>query len=1015
MLITKLELEEIKSHENSVFEFQPGITAITGANGAGKTTIIEAIAWALFDFLEYNRDDFARRGAKKGAVRVTFQSDLDQKFYTVIRETTGKHAVFDKESNAIIHQQNAAVMNFLRRHWQVEPGTSLKELYRAAVGVPQGTFTAVFLDNANTRKAVFDRLLKVEEYREGAKKLGETVNLIKEKQSAVRLRLAVAESQLKQFDETEAENRQIQAEIGELEKVLANLRGEIEMRSSAVNEFEAARTKLETARSVLRENQTAAQNARVHQQAVQIERDAAQAAARRTSELAADYQIFVQAEQTRAKLERERDKRDCLRAEDAKIERNLINAKAELQSLEKDLRRAAEAAQNAEKLSPLADEQEKLEIEYKTLLETRAEIRAAANRAEELEPKIAAKRAEWRKISDEIKDAMRGETALETIEQLEIKLKTVSENLAAAEKALTTLDLLRPQQQAEETELEKSAQNLRRVEKEIAALEKFSFQARQVGELSEKEIVLNQKIADLRAMIEWNAKFQTQAKKGVCPILPDKCLNLREGEQLAAYLTDQFLNNRDALESLETERSQIVVALKSAREAEKNVIKLPTLNEQAATLRLQIAERAANLEKIKSEIAALAEFSAKTREDLRREKNEIEEELKSLEAAARKFAAVEGLRRQIENLKAEGVKLGEEQKVSREQAAKIGETEAKIVDNQNRLKELDDPKGRIKNYLQEAARETELQTRIGEIVEQIKKLESEKLRLDEQLTKFAALDEKLADVRATLEQKQASRDEYLQNEATARRLPELETKLSELNSQVQRLKAAVEAAERDFAEAEKKYNADKHATEKSSLEAARTAEAGNSATLSAKKLRENQLKEILARLTEVREKMQSDLLEQENLRRTFETTDYIRETLKKAAPHVGEILRYEIAREATVMFREITNEVGRSLKWTDDYEILLDENGYQRPFANLSGGEQMAAALSIRLSLLTQLSDIKIAFFDEPTTNLDRERRERLAQQIGQIRNFKQLFVISHDDTFESNADHQIVVGNLAE
>ena len=186
--------------------------------------------------------------------------------------------------------------------------------------------------------------------------------------------------------------------------------------------------------------------------------------------------------------------------------------------------------------------------------------------------------------------------------------------------------------------------------------------------------------------------------------------------------------------------------------------------------------------------------------------------------------------------------------------------------------------------------------------------------------------------------------------------------------------------------------------------------------MSAKIARENQLKETLARLKEVRETMHEDLQEQERLRKVFETTDYIRETLKKAAPHVGEILRYEIAREATNMFREVSGEIGRSLKWTEDYEILLDENGYQRPFANLSGGEQMAAALSIRLALLTQLSDVRVAFFDEPTTNLDRERRERLAQQIGQIRNFNQLFVISHDDTFESNVDHQIYVGgNVSE
>jgi DNA repair exonuclease SbcCD ATPase subunit len=70
----------------------------------------------------------------------------------------------------------------------------------------------------------------------------------------------------------------------------------------------------------------------------------------------------------------------------------------------------------------------------------------------------------------------------------------------------------------------------------------------------------------------------------------------------------------------------------------------------------------------------------------------------------------------------------------------------------------------------------------------------------------------------------------------------------------------------------------------------------------------------------------------------------------------------------------------------------------------------MAAALSVRLALLKQLSDIRLAFFDEPTVNMDAERRERLAQQLGQVRHFDQLFVISHDDTFAENVDHTINV-----
>ena len=107
-----------------------------------------------------------------------------------------------------------------------------------------------------------------------------------------------------------------------------------------------------------------------------------------------------------------------------------------------------------------------------------------------------------------------------------------------------------------------------------------------------------------------------------------------------------------------------------------------------------------------------------------------------------------------------------------------------------------------------------------------------------------------------------------------------------------------------------------------------------------------------------------------------------------------------------MMFREITGGAERTLKWGDDYAISLEEDGFDRPFQSLSGGEQMAAALAVRLALLKQLSDIRIAFFDEPTTNMDEERRENFALEVGRIKNFDQLFVISHDETFDNYVDN---------
>ena len=68
----------------------------------------------------------------------------------------------------------------------------------------------------------------------------------------------------------------------------------------------------------------------------------------------------------------------------------------------------------------------------------------------------------------------------------------------------------------------------------------------------------------------------------------------------------------------------------------------------------------------------------------------------------------------------------------------------------------------------------------------------------------------------------------------------------------------------------------------------------------------------------------------------------------------------------------------------------------------------MMVALSIRLAILQILTQVDFAFFDEPTTNLDIEKRKNLAECIQNIRGFEQIFVISHDDTFQHGSDYVI-------
>ncbi|MCA1849653.1 MAG: hypothetical protein LC672_01030, partial [Acidobacteria bacterium] len=285
-------------------------------------------------------------------------------------------------------------------------------------------------------------------------------------------------------------------------------------------------------------------------------------------------------------------------------------------------------------------------------------------------------------------------------------------------------------------------------------------------------------------------------------------------------------------------------------------------------------------------------------------------------------------------------------------------------------------------------------------------LEAQARDLASKLEQYARLDERWGEAQAERDRTTEAHREYLASEALAASLPARQSELEKAEEAASRAAREAELARQEYEAAAQAYSRDRHDAERAQLAAAREQAAATTAKLEEARKTEAYLASEIVRLAEVREQWRGQVAEIERLKELDEATEFIRDTLKQAGPLITESYLFNISIEANQLFREITGEAGRALRWSRDYEIMLEEEGHERSFQNLSGGEQMAASLSVRLALLKQLSDIRLAFFDEPTVNMDAERRERLAQQIGQVQHFDQLFVISHDDTFEENVDH---------
>ncbi|HEY0428406.1 MAG TPA: SMC family ATPase [Pyrinomonadaceae bacterium] len=883
MHITRIELEDIKSHAHFENEFQRGTTAITGANGAGKTTIIEAIAWTLFDLLDYKKDDFVRRGAKKGVARVSFLSGLDEREYLIYRDTLNGYYVYDPQLKTRLAEKKEEVARFLWQHLGVEAGTDLESLFRRAIGVPQGTFTAIFLETPTERKKAFDKLLKVEEYRQGAEKLLETVRFIEQKINGVREKIARAEGELARFEQIEEEHKTHEARAEELSKNLENLEKEAGEKSETVEKFDEIEVRVNELKSVFDKLQTEKTNGEFVLKQKENELNQSKTASEKIKFVGADYQKHIEALGKLKEFERERGEREKLNAELHKIETAQINVTAEQRRLLENLEKALQAHREIEKLNPLISEQELLEKRRDDIIEQMAQIRAKESEIRKLDDKMNDLRGKYLKNKEQIKDA-------------EAKAETAA-----------------------------NFENLQKRDSE-----------------------LTRDITRFRAKLEHDEQFQSEVRNGLCPILSQKCLNLKPGETLETFLSSQFAEVKTQIDTLENEQKSLAGALRLAREADK--------------------------------------FSA-TLETLRGRETEIAEEGKSYKV-------------EKENLLRD---IGDMSKIQND----LAEAEAK-------LKTLANPKARVELLEREIKQETPIREKLREIEKNIERLESDKQASAEKLESYKDLDTNWTLYTNLREQTAGAHREYLVNENLAKKLPETQKEFETASAALKILTENLNAAETDFQTASKDYDRERHQTEKLALLEAERRLAETRANLANTCRRADELAGELKRLTEVRKQMQAEFLEKERLEKISEATAFIRDTLKEAAPRVARNYVYHVSLEANQMFREITGNAERTLKWTEDYGIVLEESGYDRPFSNLSGGEQMAAALSVRLALLKQLSDVRLAFFDEPTTNMDAERRERLAEQISHIterRTFDQLFVISHDDTFEGYVDNVVSIG----
>lgn len=1014
MLITKVELENIKNYEAGSYEFEAGVTAISGPNGAGKTTIIEAIAWALFDQLPYKKEDFLRRGAKKGAVRVTFASALDGREYTVYRDTSTGYYIYDPITKMRLVEQKQQVGTWIKQHLGVEAGADLKSLFTSTIGVPQGTFTVDFAEQPSKRKISFDKVLRVDEYQRSAEDLRSLVRLVETHEGELREEIARVEVEVSQLDGLMADRARYETLIKRMKQELADADAARDRARTELERFDELRKSIEqmTADSVSLKSRIEESGRRLTEVTQEVKRS--REARDVVAAAAAGYMAYNEANARLAELEPQACERDALKKELSEKEREHFKIEASVQTQRDKVTQLEADRKEMERLAPLVIEQEQIEKRRADLQTQLGEVNALRRRQDAATKELESLRADYGDVSKKIEEAEKMRESAERVPELEQRRRALEEELREMRVQLARISERKSELKRVREAIAKLNGEIQTLEKEIESASSAEKIAANLSQLESDYRAVFEESTGLRLSIEREEKILSKMQGGLCPLLSERCLNMKDGQGLDQFFKVQVGNERERLKIAERAKEDIQGKLNEAKAASKASAGLASQRIYHTRLAQDIEIERKNAARFESELSATT-INEQAARLLEQRLNKLEETLKDSQAARSKYEKLDLLRERKEQLKAAGSEKRKEHEELESRLGLLAGLNDELGQLGQRLSELDDPRARSRMLRDALAKEVETRDLLGELEGRERQMAAFIQDLLKRLEAFALLDRQLTAERERRAASERDHRAYIESQPIAALLEEREKEMSALDFELKSRQEQLESLERDLKTAQASYDETKHISVKGRLEELITQIAALGSELNTSSGRLEEINRDIDKLMIARKRLEKLMAKKERFGRLSALSEFIRDLLRKAGPFITEAHLQSISIEANQLYREITGNPMVSLRWDFGYEIILEEEGHERPFVSLSGGEQMAAALAVRLALLKELSDMRIAFFDEPTTNMDEERRRNLAQQIGRIKDFDQLFIISHDDAFEGFTDRVVSVGGQAE
>jgi exonuclease SbcC len=331
MQILSIHLKNIKSHRDTELSFSAGINVLSGPNGVGKSTVFEAVGYALFgvdarDFVS-NVDRFISIGAKKGEISVIFRTDDDETWkvtrtvgtpakWLLSKETSG---VFEVEEHAKIEETEARLAELLG----LNNGRPLAEQFKLVIGPFQNDFLGPFvIKQATRRQEAFDEILGIDAWRRTYKGTSSLLSTVQEKIKVLAAEMESKQEQLAVLPEKESELEVIKANQ-------ANGKAELKEREEALNKaadqlknLDLQKEQLDKAENEVKQASASIESGREHIASQKVLVGQSEAAVKTMEQNRPGKEVFEKAEARLLELRKKEKERRAIEMETLALEKD---------------------------------------------------------------------------------------------------------------------------------------------------------------------------------------------------------------------------------------------------------------------------------------------------------------------------------------------------------------------------------------------------------------------------------------------------------------------------------------------------------------------------------------------------------------------------------------------------------------------------------------------------------------------------------------------------------------------